>query len=180
MKRSSLLCVPLVAGILASCGYTPLYAPSMGAESIANRLQVGMVEMNEVKRNVGERRMAQTVSQELKLQYPNTNTAMDSTMDTLTVSIEETTDTLAVQTTAAVRRAQITLEGTMVIQSPNGKPKLKTKVSTSTSYNVLSTPYGTESGKTFARLTAARNLADEISRRVVLYYRTEGHSAQAK
>lgn len=160
--------VAFAAMSLVSCGYTPLYAPQMEGGTVAAHLQVGTVEMATTKINVGERRVAQTVAQQLKLQYPD----VAASMDTLEVTIKETTTTLAVESTAAVQRAKLTLDGSMTITDLNGKVVLRTAVSTGTAYNVESTPYSTETGKTFARLTAARNLADEISRRVVLFYRT--------
>lgn len=129
--------------------------------------------MNRTAYNVGERRVAQTVSQRLQLAFPGQGAGMD----TVEVYITEDTSTLAVEQTAAVQRAQINLTGDVVIASPEGKNLLKATVATAAAYNVESTPYGTEAGKTSARLSAARNLADEITRRLALFYRT--HPAQA-
>jgi hypothetical protein len=164
---------------LASCGYTPLYAPGEGASAAAGRVQVGDVAVAQGERNpdsrmanktknVGMRRTAQTVAQELKLNFPNTGAAMD----TLTVNMEEETNTLAVQRSAAISRAEIYLNGKMELVDADGKSLLKADLSASAPYNVEDTPFSTESGKTYARLTAARNLAAEISRRVYLYYST--------
>ncbi len=164
---------------LASCGYTPLYAPGEGASAAAGRVQVGDVAVAQGERNpdarmaqktktVGMRRTAQTVAQDLKLNFPHSG----AEMDTLTVQMEEETSTLAVQRTAAISRAEIYLHGKMELTDADGKSLLKADLSTSAPYNVEDTPFSTESGKTYARLTAARNLAAEISRRVYLYYST--------
>lgn len=166
--RLSLLAVFASATALSACGYTPLYAPNMGAATAADHAQIGLVEMASVKHNVGERRVAQAVEQELKLNYPNTG----ATLDVVTLSIKEDTTTLAVESTAAVSRAQLNLTGTLVVTTPEGKEVLKTTLGSATSYNVEATPYSTESGKTFARQTAARNLAAEVTRRLALFYRT--------
>lgn len=162
---------PLVlagAALLASCGYSPLYMPAGSADAAINRVQIGEVRMSRVEYNVGERRVAQTVSQKLQLSFPNEG----ATLDTVTVDILEGTNTLAVEQTATVSRAQIDLRGTVIVTSPQGKKVLKAEIVTSSSYNVESSPYGTEAGKTSARLTAARSLADEIARRLALFYRT--------
>lgn len=154
--------------LLAACGYTPLYAPGEGAAQASAYVQVGQVQMDLPERNVGQRRVAQTVAQQLKLDFP----ASGPEMDTAAVGIKETIGTLAVQRSAAIQRAQINLEGTLTLTNPNGDTLLRTVLSTNAPYNVENTPYSTESGKTYARTTAARNLADEISRRLYLYYRT--------
>lgn len=177
MRRfsSALLLAPLA---LVSCGYTPLYAPGEGAAEAAQYVQIGEISMGTVKatyatgmndeHNLGHRRIAQTVSQQLKLDFP----AAGPEADVLTVTINENTGTLAVQSTAVVQRAQIVLTGYITLTSPNGHKLLHTTIQTTAPYNVESTPYSTESGKTYAGLTAARNLADEISTRLALYYRT--------
>ncbi len=159
----------------ASCGYTPLYAPGQGAASAAGRVQVGAVSVAQETKNVGQRRTAQTVAQELKLNFPHSG----ANLDTLTVTMEENTTTLAVQRTAAVQRAEIYLTGQLVITSPEGQRLLATSLSTSAPYNVENTPFSTESGKTYARLTAARNLAAEVSRRVYLFYSTHAGTQPA-
>ncbi|MBI1308560.1 MAG: hypothetical protein GC129_01700 [Proteobacteria bacterium] len=154
--------------LLAACGYTPLYAPGKGAAEAPTQIQIGTVEMEKAAINVGQRRPAQVVSQQLQLDYPN----QGSGMDTANVTIEESTSTLAMQQTSALQRAQINLTGKLFIVDAGGKPLLRADMSTSAAYNVEDTPYSTESGKTFARLTAARTLAEELSRRIALFYRT--------
>lgn len=173
MRRAVFLTLPL---LFSACGYTPLYAPGEGAATASARAQIGDVSMAHVEYNVGERRVAQTVSQRLQLAFPN----QGADMDTVTVRITEETSTLAVEQTATIQRAQINLKGEAEIHSAEGKTLLKATVNTSAAYNVESTPYGTEAGKTSARLTAARNLADEITRRLALFYRTHPAPAAAK
>ncbi|PZP39674.1 MAG: hypothetical protein DI585_03275 [Pseudomonas fluorescens] len=170
MKISPFLRLSLLASatVLMSCSYSPLYAPQAGASSAAHRMQVGSVGVDLDKRNVGERRVAQTVSQQLKLDFPNAG----ADMDTLTVAIDEEETTLAVQRTATIQRAEIHLTAHVNLQDADGKTLLTTSLSTSAPYNVESTPLSTETGKTYSRQTAARNLAAEISRRVYLYYST--------
>lgn len=154
--------------LLSSCGYTPLYAPGAGATNADQKVQVGEVQIQQDHKNVGQRRAAQTVSQDLKLNFPNSG----DNFDTVTIYITETTSTLAVQRTATLQRAQINLLGSITLTDANGHKLLVTTVSTNAPYNVEDTPYSTETGKSSARLTAAQNLADEISRRIYLYYST--------
>lgn len=166
MKHPALL-LPLAA-LLASCGYSPLYAPVDGT-TIASRVQVGTIEMGNLpERNVGQRRTAQVLDQRLRQSFPNT--AME--MDTVNIVIREESSALALKRTSIVEREQLDVVATVTLENPSGDKLFKTDVVTTTAYNVETTPYATESGKTYARLTAARNLAEEIARRLNLFYRS--------
>lgn len=168
MRRPHLLSHLFLISFLSGCGYTPLYTPNTGDSPAAAHLRVGEISMVKAAHNVGERRVAQTVAQRLQLDYP----AAGLDKDVLTVAIEENTSTLATQRTAALQRAQINLTGHMEIINPKGQTIMRTSLSTYSAYNVENSPYSTESGKSYARLTAARNLADDISTRVALFYKT--------
>jgi hypothetical protein len=159
-------CLLPLACLLAGCGYTPLYGPESGGAAASRRVQVGTVEASNVKMLPGERRAAQRVAERLREDFPNA--AAD--MDLLNVHILEQTSTLAVEKTATISRAQVTLDASLTLTSPAGKDLLQARLSSSAAYNVQDSPYSTESGKSFARLTAANNLAKEISRRLALYY----------
>ena len=144
---------------LAGCaGYTPLYEK---ADSDAG-IRVGDVRMLKVDINVGERRVAQLVTQQLNRAYPN-GAADDLTLDVL---IEETTSTLAVRRDATVERSQINLTAQVSLAKEDGEKSFETTLSSAAAYNVEDTPYSTESGKVFARESAARTLAEEVIRRI--------------
>lgn len=174
MKKTTAL---LAAALLSACaGYTPLYTPING-ENLAQKVQVGDVFMTRLaEKNVGERRVAQVVGQQLRQDFASAG----ADMDTLSVGIREDASPLALRRTALVEREQLTLTGQIHIVGPGGDRLFETEVASTTAYNVETTPYGTESGKTYARLTAARNLAEEITRRVALFYRTRGQSAASQ
>lgn len=153
--------------LLPACSYTPLYAPIDG-QTLAGRVQVGAVEMERYEnQNVGARRTAQAMSQRLRQDLPS----QGSGMDTLTIHIREDASPLALRRTSLVEREQLTLTARVDVQDTEGKEVFKTEVGSTTAYNVETTPYATESGKVFARQTAARNLAEEILRRLNLFYR---------
>lgn len=174
MKHLPLL--PLL--VLSACaGYTPLYAPASGSGNLAAQIEVGPVQMEYIaEENVGERRVAQTVSQRLRQDFPSAG----ADMDVLKVSIREETSALALRRTKLVEREQVSLIGRITLTSPDGKQLFTTDVASSTAYNVETTPFSTESGKSFARLTAADNLAEEVVRRLALYYRQNPPSQNAQ
>jgi hypothetical protein len=157
---------------LASCGYTPLYAPvaGQGAAGLAP-VQVGVVEMAKVEIEPGQRLVAQEVRQRLAQAFPTGEGTL------LHVSIAEETTALALDTTASVRRAQITLTATVKLADAAGQELLGVSLNSVAAYNVENNPFSTESGKSFARQVAARNLAESVVRRVTLWQRTQGSQA---
>ena len=159
------LTLAMLPVLLAGCGYTPLYQALPGGAPVA----IGEVQIQNPKKLPGERRVAQAVAERLKLDFPRT----DPALDTATVSIREQTSTLAVERTATVQRAAITLTASLRITTAEGQERLNTELTATAPYNVENTPFSTESGKTFARPSAARNLAEEISRRLTLFYRQQ-------
>ncbi|HEX2859174.1 MAG TPA: hypothetical protein VHP58_03135 [Alphaproteobacteria bacterium] len=162
----NLFSTTLLALSLTACGYTPLYAPMAGGAASAHKVQVGTVEMGGSKLLPGERRPAQRIAQKLRLDFPD----QAATLDLLDVNIHEQTATLAVEKTATTSRAEIIMQATLTLTNPEGKVLLRTQVSASSAYNVEESPYSTEASKNFSRLTAADNIAAEISRRIALYY----------
>ncbi len=162
--RPSIFLLPLSI-FLASCGYTPLYAPVAGSPLAP--VQIGAVAMAEVEIQPGQRLVAQEVRQRLAQSFPNTTGAV------LTVEITETTTALALERTAVVRRAQIVLTGKTTLTDAAGETLLEVGLSSVAAYNVENNPFSTESGKAFARQIAARSLAESIARRITLWQRTE-------
>jgi hypothetical protein len=162
--RPSIFLVPLSI-FLTGCGYSPLYAPAVGSTGLAP-VQVGTVAMAKVETQPGQRLVAQEVAQRLKQAYPEANGT------TMSVEIAESTTALALERTATVRRAEITLTGMVRLVDAAGTEQLNVSLSAVAPYNVENNPFSTESGKSFARQIAARNLADTIIRRVALWQRT--------
>lgn len=155
--------------LLAACSYQPLYAPADG-QTLADRVEVGSVEMELYERqDVGQRRTAQQMSQRLRQDLPYTG----NDRDMLNLHIKEDASTLALRRTALVEREQLTLTARVDLVAPDGEKLFQTEVGSTAAYNVETTPYATETGKVYARQTAARNLAEEILRRLNLFYRAK-------
>lgn len=170
MKKNvfpGILAPSILASFLVSCAYQPLYAPVNG-QTLASKVQVGTVQMDRFEeQNVGQRRTAQIMDWRLRQDLPGSGGALD----TLSVNIHEEASALALRRTSLVERESLTLTAHVELQDATGKKLFATDVSNNTAYNVETTPYATESGKTFARETAARNVAEEILRRLNLFYR---------
>jgi hypothetical protein len=157
-----------IALFLASCGYSPLYAPvaGQGAGGSLAPVQVGAVAIAKVEIEPGQRLVAQEVRQRVTQAFPN------ATGTVLNIEITEETTALALERTAVVRRAQISLTGAVTLVDTAGQELLAVSLGSVAAYNVENNPFSTESGKSFARQVAARNLAESIVRRVALWQRT--------
>lgn len=152
----------VAASTLTACmGYTPLYAPIKGEVS---SVYVDEVRMTEVEHNVGERRVAQIVANQLRQMFHGESSS-DYAVD---VSIKETKSTLAVRRDATDQRLQIDLRATVKL-SKDGDQVFETILNSDAAYNVEDSPFGTDQGREQARESAARELSDSIIRRIALF-----------
>lgn len=153
-----------LAILLTGCsGYTALY---QDAGETIDQVVVGQVSMREIERNVGQRRVAQLVSQNLRKMFM----ASDGKYD-LKIIIEESTSSLAVQRDATDLRLQLSLQAETFLVDQNGKEIYKDFISSSASYNVEDSPFGTDAGRDFARSAAAQKLSDEITYKIAIFLR---------
>ena len=159
--KKHLFTVALGLPLLVGCfGYQPMYKNNDVA------LTIMPVTMTSVKKNEGERRVAQTVSRILHRKFPKT----EAGGDVLTLTIKEITSTLAVKSDASVQRSSLSLRGQVRLTDKGDNIKFRTTVSISSAYNVENTPLSTDVGRNYARQAAAESLAEEISRRIYQFY----------
>lgn len=158
MMKKTLL---LTTGLLAACsGYAPLLTTSSAGVSIAE------VNMINPARNIGERRIAQGVRQNLLKSF----TPQADAPYSLRVSIEEIETTLAIEEDATAERLRLVLTATTVLTAGE-KPILQTELNADAAFNVEDSPFSTQSGRTFAREAAARTLSQVITQEVNLAIR---------
>jgi hypothetical protein len=155
----------LLLALAACSGYSPLYDMQARGEAA---VIIGQVAMQNVERNVGERRAAQWVAQRLRRSFPAQQGEYR-----VDVELKEKIVTLAVRRDATVERFRLDLTAYMKIydQNEGDQEIFYTTLASSSAYNVESTPYSTDVGKVFARQSAAKSLSDEITRQVWLVLR---------
>ena len=149
--------------VLAGCGYTPMYA-NVGDTRL--NIQVASVQMRDMETNVGERRAAQAVRQQLE----RTFVAQNGAAYQLRVVLEEDLASLAVRDDATDLRLQLRLRADVELHDGEGNLVTGFGTSTSASFNVEDSPYSTDAGKLRARSNAAEALSEEIIHRVMLYF----------
>lgn len=143
---------------LTGClGYKPLYQTNLN-------VTLTKVVTIDAEKNVGERRAAQIIRQELTRRFPSTSG------DQLYIEVEREIGSLAVREDATIERAQLTLNAYVRLTHPDGTVLWQTNIATSSSYNVETSPLSTDVGRTYASETAAVSLADAIAQRVYTFY----------
>lgn len=143
-----------VALTLAACGYKPLYQEQASA---LREVSIGTIRMNDVVRNVGERRAAQHVRQQLALTLPQSGGIYR-----LDMVLEEIGTSLAQRRDATDVRRQLVLEARINMVNAEGESVWTYTSSAKSAYNVEDSPFGADAGRDYARETAARNLAQEV------------------
>lgn len=159
------LCLPLCLALSACAGYKPLYN-----QIDQTHVAPGQIEMQITERNIGERRVAQQVYQQLLRVFSRP----DGATYRIDAVIEEKESTLSVQRDATIQRASLNLDAQVqLIHQETNKPAHTFNVDATSAYNTEDTPFGTESGRMFAREAAAKTLAEDITSIVQLWLREQ-------
>lgn len=157
MKKALLIFSLFLVGCT---GYQPLYKKVEGGKISVNR-----VYMTANAQNLGTRRPAQIVEQELARHYPDG----DGGQYMFEVALKEEYDTLAVRRDATDQRKQFRLSGTITFYDEQRRPVHTSVITKYSPYNVDDKPFSTETSLMSAREVTARAFADEVVRRVALF-----------
>jgi LPS-assembly lipoprotein len=161
--RQNWLRIALVAGLftLAGCGFKPIYAISEdGAAPLNQRIVVGAIAAPEEVRPL----LASALAERIVLQDGET------AKYELTVNASEVAERLAVQIDATVTRYNYRLNANYALLNLRTGKKIKGSAKAVTSYNIVSSQYSTLFAERTAREKAARTLAEEIERELLLQF----------
>lgn len=167
-KKAYVALSAIIGFSLSGCGYTPLYKSADTAIAVTMPpIGIGEIVMDNIDYRPGERRIAQMVRQRLAREFTTENPTVS-----VNVRIEESVSELAVRQDATVERLQVNLYALLETQRvADNEIDYATRLTSTAAYNVEDTPYSTESGRLFARESAAKTLADDIIRQVYYYYK---------
>jgi len=148
----------IMALILASCGFRPLYQSGGGSD----RASLATIEVARIKDRSGQR-LRNLLTEGLSPQGRSARTAYR-----LTVSLTESRVTLAIRKDATATRANLTIRAVFklaALHNRNLGTFMGSALSTS-SYNILTSEFATLSAERDARNRSLRALAEEIRLRV--------------
>lgn len=167
-RRSGFTVSALVgAGLfLSACGFTPLYGTSNQTSGVTSELS--SVEVKPIPDRVGQ--MMRTA---LKRRLGRSGQTAKHYQ--ITVNLSETVTELAIERDAAATRANLTLSASYVMSRTVDGAELNVGAHKMvSSYNILTSDYGTIVAKADARKRAVEILADEIHARLAIYFNGPG------
>ncbi|VAV93475.1 hypothetical protein MNBD_ALPHA05-1051 [hydrothermal vent metagenome] len=174
--RQNWLRAALIAGLLTltGCGFKPIYAVAEnGAAPLNQRIAIGAVRAPEEIHPMVVGALTDRIA------VKNGETADYE----LTVSAKERAERLAVQIDATVTRYNYRLNANYMLLDLRTGKKINGRASAVTSYNIVSSQYSTLFAERAAREKAARSLAEEIERDILLQLLdnpdTDGNDASA-
>jgi len=152
-----------VAGVLAGCGFQPLYGEGGSEGTVSESLAA--VRIDPLRDRTGQR-MHNFLRDRL-----NPRGQPISPSYRLQVALTETLTTLGVRRDETATRANLRMVADFTLVPYGGdEPLLTGKSSSTTSYDILSNPFATTVSEDDARERALREVADDIQTRLALYF----------
>lgn len=153
---------------VAACGFQPLYGTRTNGQPVKDAL--ASVEVMPIPERIGQQ-LRNALEQRL------TRAGDGPTRYRLHVRLDEDTEMLGMRKDATASRANLRVTATWSLT--NGEAVLHNGVSDSiVSYNLLSQQYPTVISEKDSRQRASQQLADDIARRVAVYFSGQLRSGQ--
>lgn len=150
----------LFAPLLSGCGFTPVYATNGGGDGPPLKgVKLAGVEASETAAPILTRAFLR-----------RTALAGDAVEYDLVVTVKESAQPLAVQIDDSVTRYNYRLEANYTLTKRADGKEIKGKADSVASFNVVSSQYSTLFAEQDAREKAARVLADEVERDILLKF----------
>ncbi|MEX0645540.1 MAG: LPS assembly lipoprotein LptE [Parvularculaceae bacterium] len=160
MRILALLLCLLAAPLLSGCGFTPVYATGDNGDGPPLKgVKLAGVEASETAAPILTRAFLR-----------RTALASDAVEYDLIVSVKESAQPLAVQIDDSVTRYNYRLEATYTLTQRSDGKEFKGQADAVASFNVVSSQYSTLFAEQAAREKAARVLADEVERDILLKF----------
>jgi len=157
--------------VLAGCGFEPVYGTRQGVETTA--------EMATVKVEPIEERVGQLLRNNL-LDSLNPRGEPGQIKYRLLTQVSESKQELAIRKSELATRSNMNLTASYRLYDVDRKAYVMSRTSTATaSYNLLTNEFATLSAEADARERGVRDLSDDITRQLALYFRSQAKS-QAK
>jgi LPS-assembly lipoprotein len=154
--------------VLAACGFEPVYGSREGVETTA--------EMASIKINPIEERLGQMLRNNL-LDSMNPRGEPSQVKYRLETEISEVKQELAVRKSELATRSNMNLTARYRLFDVSRNAFVMTRMSTVTaSYNLLTNEFATLAAEADARERGMRDLSDDITRQIALYFRAQAKS----
>ncbi len=158
-----------VFALLSGCGFTPVYSGASGAKV---KRDLSSVAIRPIKDRIGQRLRNHLID----IMNPAGRPA--EAVYSLSIDLNESKQTLAVQKTEIATRANLSFTAIFALARRDRSGTVLNGQSTSvTSYNILTSEYATLVAERNARDRAVRELSIEIANQLAIFLQPAGNTA---
>ena len=168
--RTSALSALLIAGLsLSACGYRPLYGQSATKPAAQQHLE--SVYIKPIPDRVGQM-MRTALTRRLSPHGAKSAQTYD-----VTITLDESVSTLAVERNAFATRANLSLSANYLLTRRADHATLTSgTVKSVASYNILASDFATKAAKDDSRNRAIQDVADTLRTRLAIYFQGPGQN----
>lgn len=167
-RFAAVLFCAMTGAVLAGCGFEPVYGTRQGVETTA--------EMASIRVDPIEERVGQLLRNNL-LDSLNPRGEPAQIKYRLLTQVTESKQELAIRKSELATRSNLNLTATYRLYDVDRKAYVMTRTSTvAASYNLLTNEFATLAAEADARERGVRDLSDDITRQIALYFRGQEKS----
>lgn len=150
----------IAAGLLAACGFHPLYGTRPAGDAAAD---LALVRVEPIPDRIGQQLRNELVD------LFDTRVAPEGARYVLSVRLSESTQNVAVERSQLATRANYQLTGNFTI-SDSARPLFSSQRTVVASYNILLADFATLTGQQDAQARAVREMAESIRSSLAVYF----------
>lgn len=176
LHRPTTLAALLIAGLLlGACGYKPLYGQNTGAPGTPSaQRHLESISVKPIPDRVGQM-MRTALMRGLNPRTKRSVHAYD-----ISITLDETLATLAVEQSAFATRANLTLTANYVLTRRADRLNLTSgSVKSVSSYNILASEFATKAAKDDSRSRAIQDVSETLRTRLAIYFQGPGQRQPA-
>lgn len=166
-RPSALVALLIAASMVSACGYRPLYGQNTSAPSAQRHLE--SINVKPIPDRIGQM-MRTALMRGLSPRSKRSAHAYD-----ISITLEESISTLAVERNAFATRANLTLTANYELTRRADHLNLATgSVKSVSSYNILASDFATKSAKDDSRKRAIEDVSNTLRTRLAIYFQGPG------
>lgn len=171
-RSSALVAVLITASMVSACGYKPLYGQNQNAPSAQRHLE--SINVKPIPDRIGQM-MRTAMMRGLSPRAKRSAHAYD-----ISITLNESVSTLAVEQNAFATRANLTLEANYTLTRRADLLNLTSgSVRSVSSYNILASDFATKSAKDDSRKRAIQDVSNTLRTRLAIYFQGPGQKQPA-
>jgi LPS-assembly lipoprotein len=170
MRGAAVLAAALVCLTLGACGFQPVYGEKASVETTT---EMASIKIDPIKERVGQ------LLRNHLLDNLNPRGEPSQVRYRLEVEVAESKGELAVRKSELATRSNMVLRaGYRLVDAKTGNPVMVLSSTVTASYNLLTNEFATLAAEADARERGTKELSEDITRQLALYFRSQNKAAQ--